>query len=260
MDAYEYMPHIIFFTHRICTPTWEIIPQCIDFQDLTYVYAGKGYYLADGERYDVSAGSLISLPTDCWREAYTDPDDPLRLYAFNFNLFDYRLQPVRLALPMLTNIGIQKHLIYSLTTMERVWALKEPTYLLKATSMFLEIVHQLVQLVHEGMGSYGDVRVQQVADYVLANLQRQIATRELADLVSLHPAYLNTLVQKHTGYTLRTFVNRIRVNVAEDAIVHEKIPIREAAARYGFSDVFYFSKTFKRIKGYPPSHIKWIRT
>lgn len=254
--AYEYFPAITFFVHRVCTPSWEIIPQFIDFHDLTYIYGGKGQYLINGQCYPVQAGDLLCIPAMTWREASTDLDNPLQLYAFNFHLFDHALAPAVLDLPLLTNIGIHKELLYRLSTMERVWALKEPTYQLMSVSVFLEILHHIMLAIRVDKSSYGDARVQQVADYVLENLHRQITTQELAALVSLHPVYLNSLVQRHTGDTLRAFINRIRINVAEDAIIHERLSITDAAIRYGFSDIFYFSKTFKKIKGYPPSHIK----
>lgn len=254
--AYDYFPAITFFVHRVCTPSWEIIPQFIDFHDLTYIYSGEGEYVINGVCHPVRAGDLLCIPASNWRVATTDTDNPLSLYAFNFHLFNHSLEPTTLDLPLLTNIGIQKELLYSLSTMERVWALKEPTYQMMSVSVFLEILHHIMLAVRVDKSSYGDARVQQVADYVLENLHRQICTQELADLVSLHPVYLNSLVQKHTGNTLRAFINRIRINVAEDAIAHERLSITDAAIRCGFNDIFYFSKTFKKIKGYPPSHIK----
>lgn len=254
--AFEYLPVINFFVHRVCDASWEIIPQLIDFHDLTYVYAGEGYYSVNGQRHPVRAGHLISIPANSWRVAGTDVDNPLRLFAFNYYLYDYQLQPAAPDLPLLSDIGQHKELMYKCGTMERIWALKEPTYNLMATSVFLEILHHIMLAVKVKKSSYGDARVQQIADYVLENLSRQIPTHELAELVSLHPVYLNSLVQKHTGDTLRTFINRIRVNVAGDAIAHERLSINDAAVRCGFNDMFYFSKTFKKIKGYPPSHVK----
>ncbi len=259
MQDYQYLAQVNFFIHRVCTPKWVILRQHIDFQDLTYAYAGKGVYLVDGVPYKVGAGDLISIPAGCWREAYTDPDDPLRLYALNFNLYDEQLQRTPLDLPILTHPGQDKELLYNLSIMERIWALKETTHHIMANSVLLAIISHLLLLLRVEKSSHGDTRVQAVADHVLKNLDRQITTEELAQLVSLHPVYLNTLVQKHTGLSLRTFVNHIKVNVAEDAIAHENLPVHEAAARCGFSNMFYFSKTFKKLKGYPPSFIRKIR-
>jgi hypothetical protein len=39
-------------------------------------------------------------------------------------------------------------------------------------------------------------------------------------------------------------------------IHHENITVNEAALRCGFGDIYYFSRIFKKIKGYPPSHVK----
>ena len=260
MAEFEYMPALHFFVHRICTPKWVILRQNIDFNDLTYVYAGKGYYLVDGERIDVYPGCLLSIPIGRWREAYTDPKDPLRLYAMNYNMYDFERNHISPPLPLCIDIGINKELMYSLDTLGRIWALKEPTYPLMAASTFLSIMSTILMLVKSEKTAYGNARVKMVADYVLSHISSRILTKELVELTSLHPVYLNALVQKHTGYTLRNFINRIKINVAEDIIVHEKIPINEAAARCGYSDIYYFSKTFKKIKGYPPSYIRKAKT
>lgn len=256
MADFQYMPALHFFVHRICTPKWVILRQLIDFNDLTYVYAGKGYYLVDGTRIDVYPGCLLSIPIGCWREAYTDAKDPLKLYAINYNMYDYQLNHVSPELPLCVNIGINKELLHSLDTLARIWALKEPTYPLMAASTFLNILSLIVMTLKAEKTAYGDARVKMVADYVLSHINQTILTKELAGLSELHPVYLNTLVQKHTGLTLRNFVNRIKINVAEDMIQHEKIPVQEAALRCGYSDIYYFSKTFKKVKGYPPSFLK----
>ncbi len=256
MADFEYMPALHFFVHRICTPKWVILPQLIDFNDLTYVYAGKGYYLVDGQRIDVYPGCLLSIPSGRWREAYTDAKDPLRLYAINYNMYDFQLQHIAPELPLCMNIGINKEILYNLDTLARIWALKEPVYPLMAASTFLNIMSLIMMALKAEKTAYGDSRVKMVADYVLSNINRPILTKELVEMVELHPVYLNTLVQKHTGNTLRNFINLIKINVAEDMIMHEKIPIQEAALRCGYSDIYYFSKTFKKVKGYPPSFIK----
>lgn len=259
MAGDQYLPVIDYFVHRICTADWQILHQQINFQDLTYVVAGKGYFLVDDVRYDVSPGSLISIPAGCWREAHTDTKDPLRLYAFNYHTYDATLQQVPVDLPIHHMVGLSKELLYNLVNMERIWALKEPNYQLMASSVFLAILHHMLLRVKGDKSSYADERVQQVVDYVLANLQRCIPTQELVDLIALHPVYLNSLVQKHTGYSLRNFINRIKVNMAEDAIKYDHLPLQEAATRFGFTDIYYFSRVFKKLKGYPPSYIKKLR-
>jgi AraC-like DNA-binding protein len=34
--------------------------------------------------------------------------------------------------------------------------------------------------------------------------------------------------------------------------------VSEAARRFGFSDIYHFSKVFKKTKGYPPSTAKTL--
>ena len=256
MADFAYMPSLNFFVHRICTPDWVIVRQLIDFNDLTYVYAGHGCYIVDGKPIDVYPGCLLSIPRDHWREAYTDEKDPLRLYALNYNMYDYECNHIAPDLPLCVDIGINKELMYSYAALARIWALKEPTYLLMASSTFLSILSVIMMTLRSEKTAYRDARVQMVADFVLTHLNQPIQTRELQELVDLHPVYLNNLVRKHTGCTLRNFINLIKINVAEDIILHENVPVHVAALRCGFSDIYYFSRIFKKIKGYPPSYVK----
>jgi len=95
-----------------------------------------------------------------------------------------------------------------------------------------------------------------VSDYIFSNLHRRINTDELAGLISLNPIYLSSLFKKNTGYSLRQYINRIKLNSAEDAMAYESLSVQDAAKKCGFDDVYYFSKIFKEIKGYPPSHVR----
>ena len=59
MSQIMYVPRIHNFVDRICTPTWVIDRQLIDFHDLTYFAYGSCEYVLDGGSFCVSVGDLI---------------------------------------------------------------------------------------------------------------------------------------------------------------------------------------------------------
>ncbi len=242
MEQIYFVPNIHYFVKRICTPSWVINRQLIDFHDLTYVIGGKGEYIIDGVSCPVCEGDLLYIPPGVWREAKTDEKDPMRLYAFNFLLFD----------------ADDAKLEHLLLRIRQIYALREPTCQMQAAALFLEMISHLLILTGLIQGTGSDPRVHKAAAYVTENISRHISAGEIGAAVGLHPGYLNKLTMKHTGKTVSRFITNIRVNMAEDAIAFEGITVSEAAEHFGFSDIYHFSKVFKKYKGYPPSAAKTL--
>lgn len=256
MAEYLYYPAIQYFVHRVCTPGWIIKKQLIDFYDLTFVQGGKGEYCLNDVCYPVSTGDFLCIPPGVWREAQTDPDDPLRLFAFNLTLFDGQFKPSQLPLPLLSHLGTDAKLEYLLMKTKQVWALKEQTCQMRTSALLQEILCRVLLITGVVRGTGGDPRVQKAANHVMEHIHEGISAMDLGDAVGLHPGYLNKLIHRHTGMTLSHFVTNIRVNMAEDALNEEHITVTQAAERFGFSDIFHFSKVFRQFKGYSPSKAK----
>ncbi len=256
MDQYYLIPSIQYFVKRVCTPSWVIKRQRIDFHDLTYIVAGKGEYLLNGVAYPVGEGDLLYIPPDTLREASTDETSPMRLFAFNMQLVDQEFKPAVLPLPLLTHIGRDAKLEHLFLRVQQAFALRESCCQMQATALLMEIICRLLDLCGIIHGTSGDPRVQKAAAYVTENIGRYISAGEIGKAVNLHPGYFNKLTLRHTGMTASRFVNNIRVNMAEDALAYEGISVGEAAKRFGFSDIYHFSKVFKKYKGYPPSLAK----
>jgi AraC-like DNA-binding protein len=54
---------------------------------------------------------------------------------------------------------------------------------------------------------------------------------------------------------LLKYINRMKINDAENILLSGEFTVHEAAYKCGFEDIYYFSKLFKKIKGFPPSRI-----
>lgn len=64
--------------------------------------------------------------------------------------------------------------------------------------------------------------------------------------------YLCRIMKLHTNTTLTAYINELRCDRAA-ALIRAGTPLSEAAARTGFRDYNYFSRTFRRVRGTPPS-------
>lgn len=96
-------------------------------------------------------------------------------------------------------------------------------------------------------------RFHPVFSHVERNLHRPLPLAELAALVHLHPTYFSNTFTQSIGMTPVRYVTRKRIERAQNRLLGSTAPIKEIAAGLGFADVFYFSRTFRRIVGVPPS-------
>lgn len=92
--------------------------------------------------------------------------------------------------------------------------------------------------------------------YVMAHLREPITRRTLAREFSVTPEHVNALFRKHLSVTPTQFIHRERVRLAYRYLRDDGLSVKEAAARVGFDDPFYFSRVFRRVLMRNPSSVR----
>lgn len=80
----------------------------------------------------------------------------------------------------------------------------------------------------------------------------------LASDMCLSESQLNRKLKAMTGHTITSFVMRARLNKAKQLLSKRNMNITEVALTCGFSDLSYFSRSFKKVFGYTPSEFMKI--
>lgn len=92
--------------------------------------------------------------------------------------------------------------------------------------------------------------------YIKENYASDLNLKTVADEVYVSTWYLSKLLKKETGDNFINILNRIRVENAKKLLQDPKYKIYEIANAVGFTDVPYFTKTFKRVTGQTPMEYK----
>jgi YesN/AraC family two-component response regulator len=95
--------------------------------------------------------------------------------------------------------------------------------------------------------------IQSVITQIHASAHVGISLSEAAAHVHLNPSYLCKLFKQQTGINFTDYVTSIRMKEASKLLEKSTLRVSEIAERMGYSDLAYFSNTFKKIFGQTPS-------
>ena len=101
--------------------------------------------------------------------------------------------------------------------------------------------------------SKGINRFQPVIKHIRKNLDSVITLPQLAQLADLNPAYFSDLFTNLMGTPPIRYVNQKRIEKAQTLLLTGNKSLKSIANAVGFTDVFYFSRTFKKFVGLPPA-------
>lgn len=243
-----------YYNHRICTANWEIEEGITDFVDITYVISGQAEYTINGIKYTVSSGDLLCIPSGSRRSAVSFPEALMECYSVNGKVRNINGKDIELPLPLIRNIGLHRDILNLYNNLNTVWTLKDPGYKLRAKGIYLMILQRYFQIiVYRKDTSIMDTRIKKVLQYMSNHYKEPLTVQRMASMFNLSDMYFGNLFKQETGMSFRNFLTLIRINRAEEMLYSGEYKIHEIADACGFTDVFYFSRVFKKHRGLSPS-------
>ncbi len=110
--------------------------------------------------------------------------------------------------------------------------------------------HDLIDEVPPSIGKL-------VKGYIKNNLERKITLAELSWNLHLSTVTLTEHFKREYGETIMEYTTRKRMERAKNLLLSSKEPLSPIAQKCGFSDVEYFSRTFKKFFSLSPG--EWRR-
>ncbi len=236
LDADHVDPQIVAVLSVSDTGSWRVQESAAAQCEIVQVVQGRFHYRVNGLHYIVSEGEMLLIPPGSMRSASSDPSVPSACHVLcaHYPGPDGR-EKVPYG-PEIARTGLDEEL-------------------LRLFSELLILHRYIALLVHGQSAGTRDPRVDRAVAYIIRNYAKPIHVPDLAELSGLNPVYFGTLFKSSTGLPVKTFINHVRINSAE-TLIAGGFSIEEAARRSGFEDVFYFSKVFKKLRGYSPSRAR----
>ncbi len=136
-----------------------------------------------------------------------------------------------------------------------VWSAQNNGYFMECMSLLYSIFSKLQEKQYVSRKQYALIKP--AVEYIHDNFYiTNICCEELAKRCGISHAYLNQLFLRQFKLSPQKYALQLRMNYA-CSLLKEGYSVRDTAAQAGFSDIYYFSKAFKKHTGMTPTeHVK----
>lgn len=107
-------------------------------------------------------------------------------------------------------------------------------------------------LSEDGNNKYG--YIEKALEFIHSNYMRNITVGKIAQYLNLDRTYFSVIFKNKTGLSPKQYLLNYRMNIAATLILKKHISISVIANSVGYSDLYTFSKMFKRHFGISPSN------
>ena len=204
---------------------------------------GKIRFTGEGSCLVAQAGAPVFLPqgfsylNECLETAES--------YVFNFQTAEQNHQPMQLT-AISDGIAVEYY--------ERINAISDSPLLSDRLSLF-EILYSLAGRLMRRYAREDKLHpvVTKAMHFILQNYgSPEITVKEVACHCCVSEVYLRKLFEKELHTSPSRKITELRMGRAK-MLIDEKRPLKEIAAVIGYSDVFQFSRAYKRYFGHAPS-------
>ena len=226
-----------------------------------YVYHGKGTFILNGKKYEIAKGTIFYIPTNMDAVYYPDKDDPwsYEWVCFNGSLASGCLEELGINVdnPIITDNNKSYRNFFDRLAYRYVSNGQNDLYTLGCLyELFGEMLYD----------KYGKeevptnkVTIQLAKDFIWNNYQFDISIIDVAKNAHVTPNYLSAVFQKEEGMTTKTFLIKVRMEMALVFLRTGQFKIKEVSEMVGYSNQLHFSNEFKRFYGKSPSEYKDIK-
>lgn len=130
----------------------------------------------------------------------------------------------------------------------------------------INLVEQLFVLIVRNLDTKTDVKssgtnhISNILMYIQNHFTENITIEDVASLCNYSPKYFGRLFLKQIGMSFQDYLTSLRLNYAYHLIAHSERSILDICYEAGFTSPTYFSKSFKRRYGFPPSQLRQPNT
>lgn len=228
------------FGHEDCKPGHSFGPFVRTHWLLHYVQSGKGIFEREGKKYKVSEGDIFVIPP--YKQTYYEADlkQPWEYTWIGFTSGELFLN----TLPAVIRIQSAEKIFREMSQCANLGAGK---------SAFLSSkLWELFSFYLEGKPEEEPDYVKYALNRIQTEYMNGIKIESIASELHIDRSYLSTLFSRYMGVSIKDYLTDLRLNKAAELMKEYGQSPSSAAFSTGYSDIYNFSKMFKKKFGVSP--------
>lgn len=142
-------------------------------------------------------------------------------------------------------------------TMHREWLKQGNLAHFHVKVLFYQFIYELLQQLHQQqvIVQQPDL-VEQIQNYIEEYYNQPITRESLAQMLNYSVPYIAKQFKQKTGRSIIDYLIQIRIQKAQQLLLHTTSSLQEIASSVGYEDVSYFIRIFKKYSGQTPMQFK----
>ena len=237
----------------LCDESYAVQRQSYNSFLILYVVRGQGCRYVDDARVPLSAGHFALL--DCYRPHRYGTDTGWEILWIHYDGALAREYYQAIA-------GSRSQVIFPqnpyelMRGLERIYRMYHHEKRANEALISKNIVNILTGfLTAQTPGETGQshsAAIEKLLSYITENIDQPLSLEELARRASLSPFYFSRVFKRETGYTLREYLLKTRVNRAKFYLKTTSLSLKEISYRCGYGSESTFCTTFRHATGLTP--------
>ncbi len=211
------------------------------------IFNGEGKIVTAGKSYDMKLHDMILIPTES--EVAFICSAPVTVGRILADDIHYMSNNKPVFTPG-TDTGLIRQLFFIALDISG----KNPPYKARLISALDNLVHTSLISAHLVSGHKNPYIVEVINDILNHAFDPDFDLIDRIIRTGYTPNYFRRIFRQETGVPPLEFMNNIRIDHAKELLIQkdDKTSFSEIALACGFSDVYYFSRLFKKNTGYTP--------
>lgn len=244
--------------------------------EIIIMIKGTIYLQVDETHYTVHEGEIFALPPYHHLHGYKESPEGTQYFWFHFFSKPNGLKTIELKSPddrqiesLFRKDQAVLPLQYKLPTLDKVFIVANQILDVAKTHYFTSmavdylLITLLIELSQEYFESISNIpisaeeaRIDEIKEWIRANLSEKLKVSEVADAFTLNPHYLVRIFKQETSETVIQYINQLKLQQAKELLLRTNLPIKQISSMAFYPDEKRFMKTFKENLNLTPSEFR----
>ena len=219
------------------------------------ITGGSGIFTYKGKEYEISPNFIIvvdsgdSYGIKAGENGISYVTSAFTLYK-NITFRDF-------GIPALIDASKNTNILNKIKNSAYTWDNRQGFFVMETRIILEDIFLDFLNLSKsQSLSESKNPRILPAAEYIKKNYDTKITNELLADLCNMSVTHFRRIFKENFGVSPMQYHEKIRMHWAIIFLQSRMFTVSEISEKLGYSDVYYFSNTFKKHTGNSPSYYK----